>query len=57
MFYLLRTMMKKGKLAQYVWNSGPVLGTTVSQPYAVGTSLDIDAFLSGSKDKHENVLR
>ncbi|KAK7800742.1 hypothetical protein U0070_014915 [Myodes glareolus] len=54
-FYLL-WMMKKGKLAQYVWNSGPVLGTIGSQPYAVGTSLDIDAFLNGLKDKHENVL-
>jgi hypothetical protein len=49
--------MRKVKLAQYVWNNGPMLGTTGSQRYAVGTSLDLDAFLNGSKDKHENVLR
>jgi hypothetical protein len=50
-------MMKKGILARYVWNSGPMLGNTGSQHYAVGTSLAINAFLNGSKDRHENAPR
>ncbi|VTJ90788.1 Hypothetical predicted protein [Marmota monax] len=55
LYLLLLRMKKKGILAQYVWNSGPMLATTGSQHYTVGTSLGIDAFLSGLKDKHENV--
>lgn len=46
MLYLL--WMIRGKLVQYIWSSEPVLGTIDSQAYALGTSLDTDAFLSGS---------